>query len=1172
VSAAWPLRTLCRLLPAVKTNPRDFLKSGKTLIFALNALLIVFALVLGNWLVGTMRSEIRSSIQDTLTAVLRATQGTMNLWVQVQKRRVETLASEPRVQEFAAKSVARPASASVQDVAEQAVEDRCIVSKQGQCLANGEGAARNHLHPVGWLRPDLLARVFAGETVLVPPLVRSADAAPVMYIVAPIRNRVGDIIAAFAEGLDPAADFTHIAKLGVIGRSGETYAFDSRGRMLTESRFDSMLAADGLLETGGRSILAVELRDPGGPLGNGFQAALPRARQPLTRMAASAVRGESGADLDGYRDYRGILVLGVWTWDKDLGIGLTSEIDAGEAMAFYNNTRLAVLGILGATVAGAILLSLLVVVINDRSNRALREARDSLEMRVAERTRELTDSRTRLGNTFEQAAVGMATVGIDGGWLQVNRKLCDILGYSREELLRLTFRDVTHADHLQADAEIFNRLLEKAVADSSGETRYVRKDGSVIWVNLTGAVVYDAAGTPDYLNVVIEDISGRRQVQEALREAQRTAEEATRAKSEFLANMSHEIRTPMNAIIGMSYLALQTALDAKQRNYVEKAHRSARNLLNIINDILDFSKIEAGRLEIESADFQLESVLDNLASMVGLAAQNKGVELLFRLQPDLPTALVGDALRLGQVLNNLGNNAVKFTDAGGEILIEVDALQQTESDAQLRFAVRDTGIGMPPEQQSKLFQSFSQADVSTTRKYGGTGLGLAICKRLTGLMGGEIQVQSSPGAGSTFSFTVRLGLQDKTARRRVAAPAHLDALRVLVVDDHATAREIITASLSAFGFRTGQAGGGEEAIALLDEAEMRDPYRLVLMDWKMPRMDGMEAIYEIQARRGAAPAPKVIVLTAHDVEEAREAAAGLQVAGFLSKPVTPSSLLDSIMRGMGGDEPREIRSAPREGISELARSRLQGARVLLVEDNEINRELALVMLMNNGIAADAAVNGQEALDLLDRQSYDGVLMDCQMPVMDGYTAARRIRLQEKHKNLPVIALTANAMTGDREKVLEAGMNDHIAKPIDVDTMLRVMARWITPAQGAGLRLPAIATAAGAGADRGHALLQRRLLLKFRERYRDFTAQFRAARADPDPDAGLRSAHTLKGLAAGFGATQLAKFAGDLELACERKGSPAEIERRLKAVTLELSAVLKELENIHSEAAGVSPGE
>ncbi|MHB9006384.1 MAG: response regulator [Limisphaerales bacterium] len=589
-----------------------------------------------------------------------------------------------------------------------------------------------------------------------------------------------------------------------------------------------------------------------------------------------------------------------------------------------------------------------------------------------------------------------------------------------------------HEEDLSVIRETGRRSYELPIQYSDGQTH-------VTLYSVDGFRL--CTGQPGGLIGLLVDISEQKRVAGELSEAKAKAEEATQMKSLFLANMSHEIRTPMNAIIGLSHLALKTPLTAKQRDYLSKIHHAGTSLLGIINDILDFSKIEAGRLDLETTDFRLDDVIRSVTTITVQKAQEKGLEFLADVSPAIPETLRGDPLRLGQILTNLVNNAVKFTERG-EIRLRIEWLGPTGDKVQLRFSVRDTGIGMTREQAAKLFQPFSQADMSTTRKHCGTGLGLTISRRLVELMGGRIWLESEAGAGSTFTFTVWLEASLATGAGR-PLPGRLQKLRVLVVDDHAAAREILVESIAPWAERVDAVSSGHEAIAALRERNRDTPYDVVFMDWQMPGLDGLQTTRLIKNDATLRQQPAIIMVTAFGREEVREQAEQLPVDGFLLKPVTRSMILDSLMGlfGAGSHSAVATVDSAQESVS------LRGARILLAEDNEINQQIAIELLESAGAVLDVARNGRIAVEKLAdsaSQPYDLVLMDLQMPEMDGYQATARIRAEPRLARLPIIAMTAHATLEERDRCLAAGMNDHVSKPINPDLLFETLARFYQP--------------------------------------------------------------------------------------------------------------------------------
>jgi len=1176
---------------------------------------------------------------------------------------------------------------------------------------------------------DLINKVFKGQTVLVPPIwahetsasdvAQAAGPVPTMFCVAPILNEQGRILAALAQRIEPVHDFTRLIQMGRLGKSGETYAIDRYGKLLSESRFNDDLRKIGLIRDDQKSILEITIRDPGGNLIEGFKPSVPGYQQPLTLMAAQATRGQAGVNVAGYRDYRGVSVFGAWLWDSDLDIGLATEIDAAEALSPYHTARNVIISVLAITVLLALGSLMMAVLVDERANRALRKSHEELERRVQERTAELS----KLSLATEHSPASVVITGRNGVIEYVNATFCEVTGYSAEEAIgqnprilksgnlpKSYYKDlwdtilagktwkgdfinkkkngeeywesasispikndkdkITHfvavkqdiTERKKAEEVIknseqrmgqiidflpdptwviddegrvvrWNRAMEKLLdikaEDMVGKGDYeyalpfygerrpilidlvkdwnaayekeyvsVRKDGDNLisesfhptlgdggmFLQGTAGLLYDTAGRIVGAIESLRDITESKQMEAELIRAKQAADEANKAKGDFLANMSHEIRTPMNAVIGMTHLALKTDLTAKQSDYLKKIQSSANSLLGIINDILDFSKIEAGKLDMEAVNFNLDDVLENLANLVTVKAQEKeNLEVLFAADPDIPRHLVGDPLRLGQVLINLANNAVKFTESGEIVVsIEKEAVQQDR--VTLRFAVSDTGIGLTEEQMSKLFQSFSQADTSTTRKYGGTGLGLAISKKLVNMMGGEIRVESEYGRGTTFNFTAEFGLGQEKARKRFTLAKDLRGMRVLVVDDNATSREILKELLDSFSFEVELAASGKEGITEIENADREKPFELVVMDWKMPGMDGIEAAIRIKNHPALAKIPAVILVTAYGREEIMQRAEKAGLDGFLIKPVNASVLFDAIMQAFGEEISETSRLTRRQKEADALKE-ICGARILLVEDNEINQQVAKEILEGAGLVVTIAGNGQEAVAAVKETHYDAVLMDVQMPVMDGYTATKEIRkweeelkaqsskleaekelkaqgsklnkkdsdelsafslqLSARAKRVPIIAMTAHAMAGDEEKSLAAGMNGHVTKPIDPDQLFAALRRCIQPGERpvVDLRLPDVPEPSVPEPSRlseddlpeslpgfdlkdglrrlmGNKRLYRKLLLDFGGKYTGVAAEIRQALDAGDFGKSHSLVHNLKGLAGNLAAVDL----------------------------------------------------
>jgi two-component system sensor histidine kinase/response regulator len=762
-----------------------------------------------------------------------------------------------------------------------------------------------------------------------------------------------------------------------------------------------------------------------------------------------------------------------------------------------------------------------------------------LERERAEAALAASERQTRqILETAHDAFVAMDSEGLITDW---NPQADAAFGWSREEALG---RDLADTIIPEGYRHRHRRGLERFLTSGEGpvlgrpiELPGLHRDGREFPVELTISAIRSDTGYS--FNAFLRDISERRRAEEELAVARDRALEASRLKSDFLATMSHEIRTPMNGVIGMTGLLLDTELEPKQREYAETVRSSGETLLAIINDILDFSKIEAGRMDLEVIDFDLRTVVEEVGDLLAEQAHTKGLELVTVLPPEIPTAVQGDPGRIRQILTNLVANAIKFTESG-EVVVRADVADQTEGEAVVRFEVADTGIGIAAPARAAIFEPFSQADTSTTRTYGGTGLGLAISKQLVELMGGQIALESEPGRGSRFSFTVPLREQPDQTTGPPAEPAHLSGLRVLVVDDNATNREILEHQVASWGMDSGSADGGAAALEMLRAAHASgNGYDVALLDLHMPAMDGLELARAIRGEPALASLP-LVLFTSWAVRGSAEAARQAGISAYLTKPVRQSQLYDALAMVMGGGSDA-VPLVTRHTLSEeRARSR---PRLLVVEDNQVNQKVAVGMLAKLGYRADVAANGIEALDAVARFDYGAVLMDCQMPEMDGYAATAEIRAREDGAvHLPIIAMTAAAMKGERERCLAAGMDDYVSKPVSVDELENALRRWIGPGEEVG-RAGAPPTSRGAapetfdpakvaalrslGAD-GEEDAFGSLTTLFVASGAGLLETLREALARGDADTLGRVAHTLKGSAANLGAVRLADACRDLE--------------------------------------------
>ncbi|MFI5233920.1 MAG: response regulator [Gemmatimonadales bacterium] len=885
-------------------------------------------------------------------------------------------------------------------------------------------------------------RALAGETAISAPYASETPlpdesgalhtGVATMFVAAAVHDAAGKTIGVLGFRIRPDVQLRRLLTSNRQGQTAETYLFSRAGLMLTESRFDEQLRHLGLMtgDTTASSALHVQVRDPGGDVTAGFRPTVPVQDRPLTYAAQRALAGETGLTLASYRDYRGRSTVGAWTWIPQLDAGLLYEMNDDEALALVIMLRRVL-----AVMLGIIVIAGFVAFMQRRQTEAVeakrRQAEDELVMR--EET---------LNAIIDSSPNGVLILDNAGNVARANLMATRHFGTRGGAIAGMPVTQfVACAAPWTGDVPAF---LEVA----SHESEAIRPDGTTFPIDLRFSAV-NIRGETLYVAILI-DITVRKATEAALISAKEQAESAVRTKSEFLAMMSHEIRTPMNGVLGMTSLLGDSALTLEQRQYVDAIKHSAQLLMSVINDILDFSKVEAGKLTVEPIPFDLQIALAEVAELLVPRAVDQNLELVVRYASDAPRRVVGDSGRIRQVLLNLAGNAIKFTEAG-HVVMSVEALR-SGAEGRFRFEITDTGIGISDEKLATLFQPFTQADASTTRRFGGTGLGLSISKRLVELMGGEIGVMSTDGEGSTFWFVLPLP-EDTSPAPEPLRSVSLRDVRVLVVDDVPINVQVQREFMRAWGMRVETASSGQQGFAMLVEAARAgDPFPVAIFDFLMPGMDGEMLARAVRDDPEISETLLVLATSAAQRGDAdRFHAAGFNA--YLTKPFRPETLvrtLEALLTGPRGwsiDTPIVTRHSLNERMKSSGESAATGAlqtratpnkprhnvaRVLLAEDNPVNQMVAVKMLERLGCRVDVAGDGAEAVLMADQFTYDLIFMDVQMPVFDGLEATRRIR--SKGSKVRIVAMTANAMEGDRERCLGAGMDDYVSKPITVQAL------------------------------------------------------------------------------------------------------------------------------------------
>lgn len=1043
----------------------------------INSFILVVTLMLAFWALAEIKRNTKDNWTSSLQTVQQTTQEAVAIWVNNRKQQIRSVASDKRLESYTEVLIDSLSSDMDTTGLQQELQSLlfnlvttedslglAIVSLSGDVLV---GHGYDHLkseHLVHKQANKQFAEASRGSTEFVLPIVSDVnidglapisglDKPAVMYFLTPVYDLQGRVIALLANRLDPMGEFSNLLSLGRIGDSGETYIVNDAGFMASRSRFSEQLIELGMVQADSHNKLSVAARVPKNVNGIYVESG------EQTLAVTEALAQKSGVNVDGYFDYRGVVVLGAWSWDSALNAAVITEIDQSEAMAVFDKSKRTVITVLGILVLTIGAVTIGVINAHTRTSRILRANNLELERRVIERTEALNEtlqqverarsrlqqSENRLQMVLDHISAIVYLKDRDGRYLLVNKEWEALLGIEADQTIGRTDTDLFSPEEASEFRASDQKIVESGKLLALEEKTRIKNGQTLDFWTSKIPIKLDDNGQIGVLGIAV-DITERKKLESEMLAAKRQAEAANKAKSEFLASMSHEIRTPMNGVIGMLSLLSSSSLSVEQKEKAEIALTSANSLLDILNDILDFSKIESGKMTLEKVDFDLLELIESSIQNFAAKALEKRVELILDASNMEFHLVKGDPTRIRQVINNLIGNAVKFTHDG---FIKISAKLSLRSDESFKFSfmVEDTGIGIAADKLGELFESFSQEDSSTTRQYGGTGLGLAISKRIVDLYGGRVSVTSEKGKGSTFEFEI--DLETSQGELRTMPSLNLSHARVLVVDDNEVNRDILSNQLSLWGAEVDTAETVHQALDLLEHNHLQAAYDLAILDMHMPELDG-EGLCAAIRLHPEYDELKIIIMTSLMEVTDRNRIREIGVNGFFTKPVTTSTLRDGValVMDLPGGLSEQASFVTKNYLSSFKHNEQKvcdSFHLLVAEDNKVNQLVIQGYLHEMGLTFDIVENGQEVIEHLSAgdkaQQYDAILMDCQMPVLDGFSAAERIRAGragQQYSAIPIVAITAFALEADVKRCIESGMNYHVSKPIDKRALHKVL--------------------------------------------------------------------------------------------------------------------------------------